>query len=170
LDQTAEEFSAAVERVAENSDDIRESQVFAVYCLCLRNSDKTPGATMGKLLDSVCSGLKAETEAVIRDVDNGDQDGYMSHKLPLELYAFLLNWFSTAADKVKSSPEDAPAPKGKRGRGGKAAASRTASRRVENWSWDSQIPDVLAAIQRLLVKVQTQRIWTTSGERDAFVK
>ncbi|KAH6918222.1 condensin [Coprinopsis sp. MPI-PUGE-AT-0042] len=158
----ADLLDAAVERVADNSDEIRDSQVFAVYCLCMRKSETTPGATMGKLLDSISSGLKAETDAVIRDVEAGDQDGYMSHKLPLELYA-------TAADKVKSAPEDAPAPKGKRGRGGKAATSRTATRRVENWSWESQIPDVLSAILRLLVKVQTQRIWTTSGERDAFV-
>ena len=125
---------------------------------------------MGKLLDSISSGLKAETEAVIKDVEIGDQDGYMSHKLPLELYAFLLNWFSTAADKVKSSPADAPAPKGKRGRGGRVVASRTTSKRAENWSWEGQIPDVLSVITRLLSKVQTQRIWTTTVERDAFVR
>ena len=48
----------------------------------------------------------------------GDQQSYMAHKTPLE----LLQWFVTAAEKVKATEDgDAPPPaaatKGRRGRG-----------------------------------------------------
>ena len=57
---------------------------------------------MSKLLDSISSGLLAELEATIRDIETGDQKMYMTHKTPLEMHAFLLHSFVTAADKVKS--------------------------------------------------------------------
>lgn len=135
---------------------------------------------MIKLLDSVLSGLQAELEATTRDVEQGDQQGYMSHKLPMELYGFLLHWFVSAAERVKQSDDDAPsvpAPKARKGRGGKAggkASGKTTSRTTSNkkhdetWSWTDQIPPMLALIGKVL-RLQTQRIWTTTAEREAFI-
>lgn len=127
---------------------------------------------MGKLLDSISSGLKAELDATMRDFASGDQDSYTAHKLPLDLYAFLLAWFALASDKVKSGEQDGPAPgtKPKRGRGGKAAGGRTNSRtaRTETWSWQSQIPDTLKLILKALT-LPTKRIWTSNHDRTAFL-
>ena len=97
----------------------------------------------------------------------------MAHKMPLEMYAFLLQWCVSAAEKVKATGEDAPAPppKPKRGRGGKAAASRaTHSRKTnEEWSWQEQIPPTLQLIAKLL-RLKIVRIWQTSGEKETFIK
>lgn len=131
---------------------------------------------MSKLLDSISSGLQAELDATMRDVEHGHQQEYMAHKQPLEMYGFLLQWFVTAAEKVKRSDDDdapaAAAPKARRGRGGRAggkASSRTAaSRRNEAWTWIDQIPATLALISKVL-RLQTQRIWTTTAEREAYV-
>ncbi|GLB42214.1 putative regulatory subunit of the condensin complex, a complex required for conversion of interphase chromatin into mitotic-like condense chromosomes [Lyophyllum shimeji] len=106
-------LEAAVEAVAESSCAITDPEVFDVYRSLLKHSNALPGSLMSKLLDSISSGLQAELEATTRDVEQGDQQGYMSHKLPLELFGFLLHC------KV--------------------------------------------------LRLQTQRIWTTTAEREAFI-
>ncbi|KAH0581355.1 hypothetical protein H2248_012446 [Termitomyces sp. 'cryptogamus'] len=165
-------LEAAVEAVAESSDAITESDVFDVYRSLLKHADAVSGPIMNKLLDSISSGLQAELDATMRDVERGDQHGYMSHKLPLEMFGFLLLWFVSAAEKVKQ-PEDedgqsVPIPKGRRGRGAKAGSSRSANKKKEAWTWVDQIPATLGLISKVL-RLQTQRIWATTAEREAFI-
>lgn len=128
---------------------------------------------MNKLLDSVTSGLLSEFDLTMRDIDAGDPESISAHRTPLEMYAFLLQWFVSAAEKVKSrsdeDPEDAPAPKARRGRGGKVANSRGATKKDTQWTWSGQIPQTLALISKVL-RLKTHRIWTTTPDRDAFIK
>ncbi|PCH34948.1 hypothetical protein WOLCODRAFT_155593 [Wolfiporia cocos MD-104 SS10] len=163
----------AVEALAESSDNITDVAVFDSYRSLLKHSEALPGLLMNKLLDSISSGFQAQVDATMRDIDQEDQQTVMAHKTPLEMYAFLLNWFVGAAEKVKSSGEDevpvAPAPKPRRGRGGKAGASRAASKKhTEAWTWVDQIPHTLALIAKVL-RLKTQRIWMTTAERDTFI-
>ncbi|PFH48881.1 hypothetical protein AMATHDRAFT_64397 [Amanita thiersii Skay4041] len=169
-------LEGAVESVAESSDAIADQEVFDVYRSLLKHVDSIPGVIMSKLLDSISSGFLSELEATMRDIDSGDQQAYMSHKQPLELFAFLLHWFVSTVEKVKQlEGEDAPvvAAKPRRGRGGKAGAGRAAgraaaNRRKETFTWIDQIPATLGLICKVL-RLQTQRIWTTTAERDTFV-
>ncbi|PPQ70796.1 hypothetical protein CVT24_001077 [Panaeolus cyanescens] len=168
-------LEAAVVAVAESSDVIRAQDVFDAYRFMLKHSEKVPGSVMSKLLDSISSGCLAELESTMRDLDSGDQQAYMSHKTPLEMYAFLLNWFVTAVEKVKASDDDAPPPptgKAKRGRGGKAGATRggrsAAGKKNDSWTWQDQIVPTLALICKVL-RLPSSRIWTTSAERDTFI-
>jgi condensin complex subunit 1 len=130
---------------------------------------------MSKLLDSITSGLLAQTEATIRDVEQEDQQTFMAHKIPLEMYAFLLQWFTSAAEKVKASAgEDDPvaAPtKSRRGRGGKSGGvgrAAAAKKNDSSWTWVDQIPPTLALISKVL-RLKTHRIWSTTAERDTFI-
>lgn len=127
---------------------------------------------MSKTLDSISSGFLAEAEATQTDIDSGaDPHQCLAHKTPLEVYAFLLLWFVIAAEKFSSSKRDddvPPAAKPKRGRGGKKAAAAS-SRNVEQWSWVDQIPPTLALMSKIL-RLKTHKIWTTTAERDAFIK
>ncbi|KAK2461131.1 hypothetical protein APHAL10511_006658 [Amanita phalloides] len=167
-----------VESVAESSDAISEQEVFDVYRSLLKHVGSVSGAVMSKILDSISSGLSSELESMMRHVESGDQQSYMAHKLPLELYAFLLYWFVSAVEKMKrtdveDAPAAAPATKAKRGRGGKAAGSRATGRAAANrtnevFTWIDQIPATLSLISKIL-RLQTQRIWTTTAERDTFV-
>ena len=153
-----------------------DAEVFDVYRSILKHSSAVPGTVMNKLLDSISSGLQAEFDATMRDVEHGHQQEYMAHKQPLEMYGFLLQWFVTAAEKVKESDGDvasaAPPAKSRKGRGGKAAgkssARAVAGRRNESWTWVDSIPGTLALISKVL-RLQTQRLWTTTAEREAFV-
>ncbi|KAJ6448906.1 non-SMC mitotic condensation complex subunit 1-domain-containing protein [Mycena sanguinolenta] len=164
----------AVEAVAESSDAIGNPDVFDVYRSLLKHSDAVPGPTMSKLLDSLTSGLQAELDATIRDLDDAPQV-YLVHKVPLEMYAFLLQWFVSAAEKVKQVDGDGPAtpaPKTRKPRGGKAAATgrsgRTAASKKAEWTWIDQIPTTLNLISKVL-RLSTQRIWTTTAEKDTFI-
>jgi condensin complex subunit 1 len=169
-------FLAAVEAVAESSEAIHDSEVFNVYRSVLKHSDMVSGQTMTKLLDSLLSGLQSGLDATLRDIETGDQETYTTHKAPLEMYAFLLHWFVTAAEKVKVSEDNIPLPtKPKRGRGAKAGGSvrttsRSAKKANEAWTWEDQIPNTLALTAKVLRQLQTQRLWKSTAERDTFVK
>ncbi|KAF7330363.1 Condensin complex subunit 1 [Mycena venus] len=166
-------LEGAVEAVAESSDAIRDPDVFDVYRSLLKYSDAVPGPTMSKLLDSLASGLQAELESTTRDLEDAPQV-YLAHKTPLEMYAFLLQWFVSAAEKVKQTDGDAPGtpvPKTRKPRGGKAAAagrSRAAASKKAEWTWIDQIPATLNLISKVL-RLSTQRIWTTTAEKDTFI-
>ena len=129
---------------------------------------------MSKLLDSISSGLQAEVDATQRTLDSHDVDltTLTEHKRPLEHYSFLIQWFVLAADKVGQAQGPAsPVTKAKRGaKGGKATSKKkVASHNGGIWSWEQHVPATLALISRVL-RLKTHRIWTTSAERDAFIK
>ncbi|EMD38787.1 hypothetical protein CERSUDRAFT_133306 [Gelatoporia subvermispora B] len=166
-------LESAVEALAESSDNITDPIVFDTYRSLLKHSEALQGALMNKLLDSLSSAYQAQVDSTVRDIEQEDQQTVAAHKMPLEMYAFLLKWFVTAAEKVKSSGEDdapvAPVPKARRGRGGRVASSRGAPKKTaEEWSWMEQIPAFLSLISRVL-RLKTQRIWMTTAERDTFI-
>ncbi|OSD04955.1 hypothetical protein PYCCODRAFT_1385425, partial [Trametes coccinea BRFM310] len=164
---------SAVDALAHSSDNITHPAVFDAYRSLLKHAAALQGSHMTKILDSISSAYHAQLEATVRDIDEEDQQTFIAHKMPLEMYAFLLNWFVSAAEKVKTAGEDdlapAPAPKSRRGRGAKAAQSRSTARKPpEEWSWQDQIPPTLNLISRVL-RIKTQRIWQTSAERETFI-
>ena len=169
-------LASAVEAVAESPDAITDPQVFDIYRSILKHPDAVPGSVMSKLLDSISDALAAEVEATVRDVEEGDQQTFMAHKTPLEMYAFLLLWFVSAAEKVKAPGADEDEqpivnPRARKGRGGKSAGGANArnAKKKESWTWIDQIPATLALISKIL-RLKTHRIWTTTPERDAFIK
>lgn len=162
----------AVGAIAHSSEEITDPEIFDIFRSLLKHSDAVAGPYMSKMLDALLSAFGAQIDAAIRDSKEEDQQIVMAHKLPLEMYAFLVNWFVGAAEKVKAmGEEDAPpAPvKARRGRGGKAGSSRAAAaKKAEQWTWTDQIPGTLELICKAL-KLKTHRIWVTSPERDAFI-
>jgi len=127
---------------------------------------------MSKMLDALLSAFGVQIDAAIRDSKEDDQQIVMAHKMALEMYAFLINWFVRAAEKVKATGEDETLPppvKSRRGKGGKAGTSRAAaSKKTEQWTWCDQINGAMETICKAL-KLKTHRIWMTSPERDAFI-
>lgn len=171
-------LEAAVEAVANNTDAIRDPEVFDVFRSVLKYSSSISGTLMNKVLDSLTSGIQSEIDATVRDIESGEQATDSSHRIPLELFGFLLQWFVTAAEHIQGSDNApaAPAPKARRGRGGKAAGAKAAkaaaARMEETWSWQDQIPAVLTVISKVLVKLgmHWQKVWQTTTERETFVR
>ncbi|KAH9912294.1 non-SMC mitotic condensation complex subunit 1-domain-containing protein [Epithele typhae] len=168
----ADVLHTAVDALADSPDNIADPRIFDAYRSLLKHASHLQGIHMTKILDSISSAYAAQIEAAHRNVDQDDSDMLAHHRKCLEMFAFLLQWFVLATEKVKSSGEDdapAPAPKPRRGRGGKATAARsTRTKTNEEWSWMDQIPAMLTLIQRLL-RLKTQRIWQTTAERENFI-
>jgi condensin complex subunit 1 len=172
-------LEAAVEAVANNTDAIRDPEVFDVFRSVLKHSASIPGTFMNKVLDSLTSGIQSEIETTIRDIEAGEQAIDSSHRLSLELFGFLLQWFVTTAEHIKGGDgaSVAPAPKARRGRGGKAAGARAAkaaaaARMEETWSLQEHLPATLVVISKVLVKLGMywQKVWQTTTERETFVR
>ncbi|KAI0038666.1 hypothetical protein FA95DRAFT_1567609 [Auriscalpium vulgare] len=161
----------AVVAIAESPDAITDTEIFDILRSLLKHPDAVPGILMSKLLDAISSGLLAEVEATMHDIDHEEQQVYIAHRTPLEMYAFLLNWFVMAAEKVKGPDEDAPVVpvKSRRGRGGKAAAGRQAARaKAGEWTWMDQIAPTLLLISKVL-RLPTPKIWLASGDKETFI-
>lgn len=59
--------------------------------------------TQSKLLDILLSSLQAEIDSSTRSLDSGDPSAHLEHKTPLEMYAFLLQWFISGAEKAAAA-------------------------------------------------------------------
>ncbi|KAN0127117.1 non-SMC mitotic condensation complex subunit 1 domain containing protein [Lactarius tabidus] len=163
----------AVSAIAESAEAVTSPDTFDILRSFLKCADAVPGILMSKLLDVITSGFAAEVDAAAQDIDHEDQQTCAAHKVPIEMYAFLLNWSARSAEKVNTPREDAPAAaapaKSRRGRGGKAAQPRAAAKnRAPEWSWKDQIVPMLTLISKVL-KLKTSKIWTVSGERETFI-
>ncbi|KAJ3569809.1 hypothetical protein NP233_g4807 [Leucocoprinus birnbaumii] len=170
--------TAAVEAVANSSSAITDPEVFDVFRSVLKHSTSVAGTVMNKLLDSITSGLQGELESTLRDIETGDQEACLAHKMPLEQFAFLLHWFVTVAANIKPNDDDGPPPptqKARRGRGGKAGGGRSAkaaaARLQEDFSWEAQIPTTFSVISKVIIRVGThwQRIWAAMTEKEVFI-
>jgi condensin complex subunit 1 len=163
----------AVGAIAESCDAVVSPETFDILRSFLKYAAAVPGILMNKLLDVIMSGFAAEVDAAAHDIDHEDQQTCAAHKVPIEMYAFLLNWSARSAEKVVVPDEDAPAAaapaKPRRGRGGKPTQPRAAARnKASEWSWKDQIVPILTLISKVL-KLKTSKIWTVSGERDTFI-
>lgn len=113
------------------------------------------------------AGFAAEIEATAKDNDPTDHTAYRSHREALERYAFLLQWFVSAAEKLATSQaaEGALGPGGKR-KPTKGAAAKKGKK--EEFTWITSIPETLAVMAKAL-RLRTERIWQTTAEKDTFV-
>jgi condensin complex subunit 1 len=174
--------------LSSDPDSITDPIIFDTFRSILKHADVVPGPVMSTLLDSLLEGLTAVVDRVLRDEEGylaGDRESGMEDKrAPLERYAFLLQWFVSAAEKVKgssagslptddadASPVAAKVRKGRKTGGGGVTTNATrtpAAKKKEAWSWIDQIPALLTVICKTL-RIKTHRIWTTSPERDVFI-
>lgn len=168
-----------VETVAESSENIAHPATFDTYRSLLKSHSHLKGSVMSKMLDSISSGLATQVDTATHDIESEDQQTAMSHRLPLEMYCFLLQWFVSIANEGKPTegddPISVPLPtRGRRGRGGKAGTGKGTGGRgqgkkaAEQWSWADQIPAILALVSRTL-RLKTKRVWTSTSDLDAFI-
>ena len=174
-----DDLAGVVETVAESSENIANPTTFDTYRSLLKHHSHLKSSVMNKMLDSISSGLATQVDAAMHDIESEDQQTAMSHRLPLEMYCFLLQWFVSIADEGKpiegDDPISAPPPtKGRRGRGGRTGTGKATGGRgqgkkaAEQWSWSDQIPAILVLISRTL-RLKTKRVWMSTSDLDAFI-
>jgi condensin complex subunit 1 len=160
-------LSSAIDSVVNDPDSITHSSptTFDVFRSILKYADSpnVSASILTKTLDQITSSLVTHANAVVA-IGYEDMDAPMAHKTPLEMWAFLLQWFVVVAERGAGKGEETRTV----GRGGKAAKSKKSASIPTTFVWPDHIPHVLATMAKAL-KVPTQRIWRTSSEREAFV-
>lgn len=126
-------------------------------------------AVQSKLIDTLLSALQAEIDQSSRSQLSDDPSSHLAHKEPLERYAFLIQWFIAGAERAATKGEGDVGPTGKKSKGGAKSKKAAAGGRKGDWVWQQVIPGVLKDLGKAL-KLKTDRIWTTTQERDTFIK
>lgn len=167
-------LSSAIDSVVNDPESLSHSSptTFDVLRSILKYADHSSvsAGVLTKLLDAIVSGLGNHCNGVMTIIQGqgfeADMDAPMVHRYPLEMWAFLLQWFVTAAQLIHGRSGDTSAP----GRGGKSAKSKKAAATASaaTFSWPDYIPLVLTTSQRCL-QLPTSRLWRTSVEKEAFV-
>ncbi|WVF66251.1 hypothetical protein IAT40_000991 [Kwoniella sp. CBS 6097] len=181
-----ESLSSAIESVAHDPESIVHSQpsTFDVFRSILKYSDSPniTGPILTKLLDGIVSGLVSHSNGVMALVGGGqgfaagagggemDMDAPMIHKQPLEMWAFLLQWFVSCAERgAGKSAGDAAAATTTTGRGKKKTTkSNAGSSSTYSFVWADHLPLVLSTMHKTL-RIPSSRLWRTSSEREAFI-
>lgn len=122
-------FLGAIDAVTESPQAILYPDVFDVFQSLLKHQHRLTPILQSKLLDIILSGknpilpsltqtcthpklildskaLQSEIEAASRSLASNDPSAHLDHKTPLEMYAFLLQWFMSEAEKVAGKNED----------------------------------------------------------------
>ena len=116
------------------------------------------------MLDVVISGLSAEADVVNNDLEVEEGDALQHHKQILEVYGFLLQWTIAAIEtKAAEKPASTTAARGK---GGKGAKAKTASK--DGWDSAAAVQNALDVMSKVL-KLRLVRVFTTTSDRDTFV-
>ncbi|OCF41749.1 condensin complex subunit 1 [Kwoniella heveanensis CBS 569] len=180
-----ETLSSAIESVAHDPESIVHSQpsTFDVFRSILKYSDSpnVTGPILTKLLDVIVSGLSNHSNGVMALVGGGaqgfvagggevDMDAPMVHKQPLEMWAFLLQWFVSSAERgAGKSSSDAAGPATTTGRGKKKTTkSNAGSSSTYSFVWVDHLPLVLTTMHKTL-RIPSSRLWRTSSEREPFI-
>ncbi|OAR05996.1 hypothetical protein LLEC1_04090, partial [Akanthomyces lecanii] len=152
-----------VDAIADNPDAImRATNVDSLQFLLKYTQYISPHA-LSKIFDVVMSGLSAEADAVINDIDSPDeQDALAHHKQLLEIYAFLLQW-TIAGVEAKAAEKSSTAPLA-RGR----AKPKKGAAKDEVWDSATQLQAALDTMCKVL-KLKLSKIFLTTSERDTFI-
>ncbi|RUS21746.1 hypothetical protein BC937DRAFT_91534 [Endogone sp. FLAS-F59071] len=122
-----------------------------------------------RLLDIILSGFENEIKSTSDDIDTDETDSFPQHRLALEMYGFILQWFVNIAEEKATSkvaPEKTAAvAKPKKGRAGKAREEEDSG---PGWDWTKQKQKTFDLMVRVL-ELRINKIWTLAPERDVFI-
>ncbi|ORY31954.1 non-SMC mitotic condensation complex subunit 1-domain-containing protein [Naematelia encephala] len=160
-------LSSAIESVVSDPDSILHSApaTLDVFRSILKHADSPSvgGAVLVKTLDTITSSLNQHTAAVLAmsSFAQEDMDAPLVHKGPLEVWAFLLQWFVSAAERGAgrtAGESNVTKSKGKK----KTTSAST------GFVWADHLASVLVTMHKCL-RLPTSRIWRTTSEREAFI-
>ncbi|WWC85617.1 uncharacterized protein L201_000481 [Kwoniella dendrophila CBS 6074] len=179
-----ESLSSAIETIVHDPDSIihQQSSTFDVFQSILKYADSPniTGPILTKLLDVILSGLSNHTNGVMNLIGGQaqgfsaeDMDAPMIHKQPLEMWAFLLQWFISSAERgAGKSSDGSSGVTSTTGRGKKKTTNKNAGNGSSGYStsfiWIDHIPLVLGTMNKVL-RIPTNRIWRTTSEKESFI-
>ncbi|KAF9195978.1 Condensin complex subunit [Haplosporangium sp. Z 11] len=156
-----------VDSVQEASGNITDNFLFDQIRSFIKHFNTLKKATATKVWDIVLSGFNAEVISTAQDLDINDQDVYMHHREPLEMYGFLIFWIIGITEQRATSRAVAVDKTGKATRGkGVRKETDGADDRISTWTAEKQrAMDLMSKC----VELPLSKIWTATHEKETFI-
>ncbi|KAG0208089.1 Condensin complex subunit [Mortierella sp. GBA30] len=167
-------LNGVVDTVQEASGNIAESTLFDQIRSFIKHFNILKKTTATKVWDIILSGFNAEISATAQDLDINDQDVYMHHREPLEMYGFLIFWVIGITEQRATSRAAAVDKAGKttvrpkvRGKGSRSARDANgAEEGILTWTSEKQrAMDLMCRCADLSLS----KIWTATHEKETFL-
>jgi condensin complex subunit 1 len=169
-------LSSAIETLVNDPDSLTHSAAITldIFRSILKHSDcsSVSSPILTKALDAIISGLSHHSNTVMAMLNSSlgedDVEAPLVHKAPLEIYAFLLQWFISIAEKgAGRSSADTSQPLSKTtSKSKKRPPAKSSS--TTSFVWSNHLPLVLATMHKTL-RLPTSRIWRTTSDRETFI-
>ncbi|KAK3804526.1 MAG: LOW QUALITY PROTEIN: non-SMC mitotic condensation complex subunit 1-domain-containing protein [Benniella sp.] len=164
-----------VDTLHEASGNITDSTIFDQIRSFIKHFNILKKTTASKVWDILLSGFNSEITSTAQDLDINDQDVYMHHREPLEMYGFLIFWVigiteqkatsrATAAEKPESGRL---AHNGCRGKGSRTAKDNDEVEQGTS-TWTAEKQKAMELMSKCL-ELQLSKIWTATHEKETFI-
>ncbi|GJJ71787.1 condensin complex subunit 1 [Entomortierella parvispora] len=158
-----------VDSIQESSGNITDSTIFDQIRSFIKHFNTLKLQTASKVWDIVLSGFNSEISSTSQDLDINDQDVYMQHREPLEMYGFLIFWLISVTEQKATSRAATIDKAGKAVRGRGAKANKDAENAEEGTStWTAEKQKAMDMMSRCL-ELHLSKIWTATHEKETFV-
>ncbi|KAG0342692.1 Condensin complex subunit [Podila horticola] len=158
-----------VDSLQDASGNITDDTLFDKIRSFIKHFNTLQKKTATKVWDIVLSGFNAELQVTAQDLDFNDQDAYLQHRTPLEMYGFLIYWIISITEQKATSRAATMDKSGK--------AVRAKGSRAKNDGDDSEqgVSTWTAEKQRALdlmckcLGLHLSKIWTATHEKESFI-
>ncbi|KAF9117197.1 Condensin complex subunit [Mortierella sp. AM989] len=158
-----------VDTVQEASGNITDSAVFDQIRSFIKHFNTLKKTTATKVWDIVLSGFNSEIISTAQDLEINDQDMYMQHRDPLEMYGFLIFWIIGITEQKATSRAAAAEKTGKSARGKGARSAKENDDTVEGTStWTTEKQKAMDLMSKCL-ELHLSKIWTATHEKETFI-
>ncbi|KAG0021464.1 Condensin complex subunit [Entomortierella chlamydospora] len=158
-----------VDTLHEGSGNITDNVIFDQIRSFIKHFNTLKKTTATKVWDIVLSGFNSEIQSTAQDLDINDQDMYMQHRDPLEMYGFLIFWIIGITEQKATSRAAAAEKIGKSARGKGARSAKENDETVEGTStWTTEKQRAMDLMSKCL-ELHLSKIWTATHEKETFI-
>ncbi|KAF9352012.1 Condensin complex subunit [Mortierella sp. NVP85] len=156
-----------VDTLHEASGNITDSTIFDQIRSFIKHFNILKKTTASKVWDILLSGFNSEITSAAQDLDINDQDVYMQHREPLEMYGFLIFWVIGITEQKATSRAAAAEKTGKRGKGSRTAKDNDEVEQGTS-TWTAEKQKAMELMSKCL-ELQLSKIWTATHEKETFI-
>ncbi|CAO3636786.1 unnamed protein product [Mucor hiemalis] len=137
-----------------SSENISDSLVFDKIRSFLKNFTIVQPRILSRLFDIILSAFRVEVKATKDDLDQNEKDTFLSHRLNLELYGYLIHWFLLLAEDNTTSS--------------KMVRKAKSTSDLKTFDWSNQKLKAFDLASWLL-DLKLSKVWTLTPDRVNFV-
>ncbi|KAF9428681.1 Condensin complex subunit [Podila epigama] len=158
-----------IDTLQDASSNITDENLFDKIRSFIKHFNTLKKSTGTKVWDTILSGFNTEILATAQDLDANEQDVYMLHRVPLEMYGYLICWLISVTEQKATSRATTMDKSGKATRP-KGARAKNDNDEVEQGatSWIAEKQRSLDLMCKCL-GLHLSKIWTATHEKETFV-